>query len=220
VLTDLNPWVVAGHFLLSMAVLAAAYALWSGTRPGPGPAAAAPGLAWAVTAVAAAVLAAGTVVTGSGPHAGDAQAPRTGLDPGQVAQVHADLVFLLLGLSVGLWFATRTRAAAVLVAVELGQGLVGFTQYFTHLPELLVGVHMAGACLVWLAALAALDRALPRRPSRPGGHGYATPSRDAIAAANRRAAPSAYPRNSDGSVSSTSTTSGSPPGPGIRSTRA
>jgi cytochrome c oxidase assembly protein subunit 15 len=60
-----------------------------------------------------------------------------------------------------MWFALRAtsaprpavRAAAILVAVELGQGVIGFVQYFTHLPELLVGLHMFGACLVWLATL-------------------------------------------------------------------
>ncbi len=103
----------------------------------------------------------GVVVTGSGPHAGDADAKRTGLDPQTISQVHADLVFLLVGLSVALWFALRAvgapataaRAAGVLVLVELAQGLVGFVQYFTDLPEILVGLHMLGACLVWIATL-------------------------------------------------------------------
>ena len=100
----------------------------------------------------------GVVVTGSGPHAGDADAKRTGLDPQNISQVHADLVFLLVGLSVALWFALRAtngpaRAAGVLVLVELAQGLVGFVQYFTDLPEILVAIHMLGACLVWIATL-------------------------------------------------------------------
>jgi cytochrome c oxidase assembly protein subunit 15 len=193
VLTGLNPWVVASHFLLSMAVIAAAYQLWVRTgaaRDGePVPAR---GLARLVVTVSLAVLTAGTIVTGSGPHAGDAHAHRTGLDPGQVAQVHADLVFLLVGLSVGLWFATRSRAAAVLVAAELGQGAIGFVQYFTHLPVLAVGLHMAGACLVWIAALGVLDPL--RATGRAGADRYASPMRPAIASAKRRAAPSAYPR--------------------------
>jgi heme a synthase len=73
-------------------------------------------------------------------------------------------VMLLIGLSVGLWYALRTagapaparRAATVLVGVELAQGLIGFVQYFTHVPAVLVGLHMAGACAVWLATLAVL----------------------------------------------------------------
>jgi cytochrome c oxidase assembly protein subunit 15 len=164
VLTDLNPWVVGCHFLASMAVLVAAYQLWVRASDRPG-AAGLPGalttLARVIVAVTAAVLAVGTVVTGSGPHAGDANARRTGLDPQEIAQLHADLVFLLVGLSVALWFALRAvdaprparRAAGWLLAAELAQGAVGLVQYFTHLPAFLVGLHMLGASLVWLAAL-------------------------------------------------------------------
>jgi cytochrome c oxidase assembly protein subunit 15 len=167
VLTGLNPWTVAAHFLLSMAVIAAAYALWHRT----GPASPAPGvpvppavrvLVGVLTGGAALVLVLGTVVTGSGPHAGDPDTPRMGFDLTTVAQLHADGVFLLVGLSVALWFTLRAvaappaavRATGVLIAVELAQGAVGFVQYATHLPPLAVGLHMAGACAVWLAILA------------------------------------------------------------------
>jgi cytochrome c oxidase assembly protein subunit 15 len=179
VLTDLNPWVVGCHFLASMAVLVAAYQLWvrASDRPAspglPGPLTT---LVRVIVGVTAVVLAVGTVVTGSGPHAGDANARRTGLDPQEVSQLHADLVFLLLGLSVALWFALRAvdaprpaqRAAGWLLGAELAQGVVGFVQYFTHLPALVVGLHMLGACLVWLAALATLESARPR-PSHDHG---------------------------------------------------
>lgn len=165
VLTNLNPWVVGLHFLASMAVIAAAYALWRRTADPDGPAVAvvpAPlrTLARLTTVVGVAVLLIGTWVTGSGPHAGDRDAVRNGLDPESISQVHADSVFLLLGLSVALVFAFRAvgaaraeRAALLLVGVELGQGLIGFVQYFTHLPGVLVGAHMFGSCLVLLAAL-------------------------------------------------------------------
>jgi cytochrome c oxidase assembly protein subunit 15 len=68
-------------------------------------------------------------------------------------------VFLLLGLSIALWLALRafhvpSRAAGILVLVELAQGLIGFAQYFSHLPIWLVGAHLAGACSVWVATLA------------------------------------------------------------------
>ncbi len=74
------------------------------------------------------------------------------------------MVFLLIGLSVALWFATRAlgaprsvvRAALVLVVVELSQGVIGFVQYFTGLPVAVVAAHMLGACLVWLATLSML----------------------------------------------------------------
>jgi cytochrome c oxidase assembly protein subunit 15 len=162
VLTHLNPWLVAAHFLLSMAVIAAAYAFWRAVTPldrhpvGRGPRR----LAWALVVVCAAVLALGTVVTGSGPHAGDVNARRTGLDPATVAQAHGDAVFVLIGLSIVVWFAVRTVDAAVLIGIELAQGLVGFVQYATHLPALIVGLHMAGACAVWVATLRVLDAVL------------------------------------------------------------
>ena len=121
----------------------------------------------ATVAVAAVVVYLGTVVTGTGPHAGDDAARRTGLDLESVAQLHTDAVFLLIGLSVGLYFAARAlgspgrsaRAAGTLIGVELGQGLVGITQYALDLPVVLVGLHMLGAALLvaavvdaWLAA--------------------------------------------------------------------
>ncbi|MCX4471148.1 Heme A synthase [Micromonospora sp. MW-13] len=165
VLTNLNPWVVGLHFLASMAVIAVAYALWRRIGEPDGPAVpTVPGplraLTLVTTVVSVAVLVIGTWVTGSGPHAGDQGAARNGLDPESISQVHADGVFLLIGLSVALVFAFRAvgarraeRAALVLVAVELSQGLIGFVQYFTHLPAVLVALHMLGSCLVLLATL-------------------------------------------------------------------
>jgi cytochrome c oxidase assembly protein subunit 15 len=167
VLTHLNPWLVACHFLLSMAIIAVAYALWwrvSGHRAAP----VRPGLrqaACAVTMLTAAVLILGTVVTGSGPHAGDkdtsGKVHRTGLDVGSMSQLHADVVMLLVGVTVGFVLLARgagaskdlQAAAVALLGIELAQGLIGFVQYFTHIPAILVGFHMLGACLVWLAAL-------------------------------------------------------------------
>jgi cytochrome c oxidase assembly protein subunit 15 len=166
VLTKLNPWAVGLHFLASIGLIAVAYALWRRTAEGdraPRPLVPAPlRQLGALTAIAgAAVIAVGVVVTGSGPHAGDEHAKRTGLDPAAVSQAHADLVFLLVGLTVALVLALRAtqapaaavRAAAVLLAIELGQGVIGFVQYFTHLPIVLVGVHLLGAALVWVGIL-------------------------------------------------------------------
>jgi cytochrome c oxidase assembly protein subunit 15 len=160
VLTQLNPWTVAGHFLLSSVLVAVATILWLRSRePGVGePLLRRPlvGLVRGVAVATAAVLVVGTVVTGSGPHAGDAHSARTGLDPEQVAQLHADLVFLLVGLTAALLVALVAtdapgrvrRAARDLLVVELAQGLIGFVQYFTHLPVVLVLVHMLGAVLI------------------------------------------------------------------------
>ncbi|MFJ6196505.1 heme A synthase [Micromonospora sp. NPDC092111] len=179
VLTNLNPWVVGLHFLASMAVIAAAYALWRRVVEPDGPTAPTVprplrALALLTTAASGAVLVIGTWVTGSGPHAGDHGAARNGLAPETISQVHADGVFLLVGLSVALVFAFRAvgapgpaRAALVLVAVELGQGLIGFVQYFTNLPGALVAAHMLGSCLVLLATLAVLWSTRERRPVMP-----------------------------------------------------
>ena len=193
----LNPWIVSTHFLVSMVLIAAAYAFWLTTREPVGPPAPRSRpvrtLTWLITAVSAVVLTVGTVVTGSGPHAGDADARRTGFDPGTVAQLHADLVMLLIGLSVALLLTappTLKRVSGVLVAVELAQGLIGVVQYLTHLPVLLVGLHMAGACAVWLATLAVLGGTRAGVPA-VAGQERPTDSRVAIASASRSAAPGA-----------------------------
>jgi cytochrome c oxidase assembly protein subunit 15 len=177
VLTHLNPWVVASHFLVSIGILALLYAFWTATRESDAPAlptvpATVRALVAAVTAASGAVIVAGTVVTGSGPHAGDATARRTGLDPAEVAQVHADLVFLLIGLSIGAYFALRavgaqvaTRRAGWLIVILAAQAVIGFVQYATHLPALIVAAHMAGACAVWLGTLALLYSLRTREPA-------------------------------------------------------
>ncbi len=172
VLTHLNPWLVAAHFLLSMAVIAVTFLLWWRTRDDAAvpvrPPASVTVLARLTVLVTAATLCIGTVVTGSGPHAGDkdssGQVHRTGLKVASMAQLHADVVMVLVGLAVGLVVLVQAvhaaaavrRAATVFAAVVLGQGVIGFTQYFLHVPPLLVGLHMLGACLVWLAALQVL----------------------------------------------------------------
>ncbi|HET8603961.1 MAG TPA: COX15/CtaA family protein [Marmoricola sp.] len=159
VLTELNPWVVSLHLIISMGIIGVAVVFLfrlsrrTQVRTRPGPVGA---LGWATFVSAWLVLYAGTVVTGSGPHAGDAKSPRNGLDGLEVSQLHADLVFLFVGLTIGLLFtllATRApasarRAAQVLLAIELSQGVIGYVQYFTGVPAVLVGFHMLGASLV------------------------------------------------------------------------
>ena len=160
VLTGLNPWTVAFHLLVSMAMICVAVALLVrvGEPDGPAVLAVPDGVAWLVRGlfvVGWAVLYLGTVVTGSGPHAGDAEAPRNGLDPRAVTQLHTDAVFLLLGLSVAAVLVLRSvaapararTAATVLLGVLLAQGAVGFAQYVTGLPVVLVGLHLLGAAL-------------------------------------------------------------------------
>jgi cytochrome c oxidase assembly protein subunit 15 len=161
VLSHLNPWVVSFHLLCSMAMIGLAVLFWHLVERGTPLGTPVTGkpllmLAWAVFAVGWAVLYIGTVVTGSGPHAGDRTAPRNGLDPLELSQLHADVVMLFIGLTIGLLCvayatgageATR-RAARILLVVELAQGAIGFVQYFTGVPVVLVGFHMFGAALV------------------------------------------------------------------------
>lgn len=167
VLTDLNPWTVAAHFLLSMSIIAVTTLLWWRLRSGAVVSGFAPAvlLARLIVLAAVVVLALGTVVTGTGPHAGDKGARhRIGLDPSGVAQLHADSVMVLIGLTVGLIVLLRVTAASAaavragwwLFGIEMSQSVVGYVQYFTHLPAGLVAVHMLGACLVWIAALRVL----------------------------------------------------------------
>ncbi|WP_370039367.1 heme A synthase [Nocardioides sp.] len=167
VLTDLNPWIVSLHLLLSMALVGLSVRfLQVLDRPTPAVGGPATTLAWIVLAAAWVVLYLGTVVTGSGPHAGDADSPRNGLDPLQWSQLHADAVFLYLGLTIGLLLclmAVRADRAAVRVVVwllvaQLAQGVIGFVQYFNDLPELLVGLHMLGAATLSALTTAALLR--------------------------------------------------------------
>ncbi len=181
VLTDLNPWIVAGHLLLSMAMIGVAVVLVRRIDEGDEPSTVTvPGqlatLVRLTFVTAWAVLYLGTVVTGSGPHAGDANSRRTGLNPAAVSQLHADVVFLLVGLTAASVFALRAsgapwgaqRAARWLLGIELGQGVIGFTQYFTDLPVALVALHMLGAASVSAAATWLLVSIRDRGPADRG----------------------------------------------------
>jgi heme a synthase len=156
VLTGLNPWVVSFHLLCSLAIIGLSVLLLHRLST-PAPVAVVQGPPWVLARLtfvtAWVVLYLGTVVTGSGPHAGDEDAARNGLDPLQVSQLHADVVFLFVGLGVGLFFTLRaaglsTRPLRVLLLVVVAQGTIGFVQYFTDLPVVLVGLHLLGAALV------------------------------------------------------------------------
>ncbi|MBZ6259277.1 COX15/CtaA family protein [Streptomyces olivaceus] len=177
VLVGLNPYTVAAHFLLSTALIAVATVMWQRTREGdaaPRPLVgkAVQQLMWVLTAVSVLLIAVGTVVTGAGPHAGDSSdVPRMPVDWEMVSKAHAVLAWIVVTLTFALWFvlkavdapkgpSARTRN---LFLVLLAQGAVGYVQYFTDLPEILVGLHMLGSCLVWIAVLRVL-LALRERP--------------------------------------------------------
>ncbi len=161
VLTGLNPAIVAAHFLASMVLVSvSAYLLFRVGEGDLSPVALVRteirSLAWVTAALGAVILILGTVVTGSGPHSGDAKTPRFGFDPRTISWLHADTVMLFVGLVVAVLLAVHLTSSdprprqvwrAVLV-VTLLQGLVGYTQYLTGLPEVLVMVHMLGASLL------------------------------------------------------------------------
>jgi cytochrome c oxidase assembly protein subunit 15 len=103
------------------------------------------------------VLILGTVVTGTGPHAGDATAQRFPFDLRTVAWLHADVVIALFGITFGFFVVSGVsehtkKRLKIFFAIALGQGLIGYVQWFSDLPELLVGLHLAGSTLVWIAS--------------------------------------------------------------------
>jgi cytochrome c oxidase assembly protein subunit 15 len=149
VLTDLNPFVVALHLVVSFVLITLSVLLVRRTR----------GLvarparprAVALTRVTFVlmwlVVWLGTVVTGSGPHAGDEQAVRTGLDPALVTHVHAVGVYLVVATTLACVALLRSRAALALLGIEIAQAAIGITQYHLGLPVWLVLLHLLGAAL-------------------------------------------------------------------------
>jgi cytochrome c oxidase assembly protein subunit 15 len=160
VLTGLHPATVAAHFLLSIILIAGATSLRAqrfGSLEKQEPEPLVKKIATAHILVSFLVLFIGTLVTGSGPHAGDATAERFPFDLRTMAWIHADSVIALFGITFGFFVArgvsdhTKKRLKIFLV-IALGQGLIGYVQWFSDLPELLVGLHLAGSTLVWIAS--------------------------------------------------------------------
>ena len=160
VLTDLNPIPVAGHLLLSIILIAGATSLYARRYSPAVFVKAAPltsRISMAHVAISFIVIILGTIVTGSGPHAGDAQAKRFDFDIRTVAWLHADVVIFLLGITFSFYVAQGTsahtkRAIKIFTVIALAQGAIGYVQYFTGIPEILVAAHLLGATLVWIAA--------------------------------------------------------------------
>jgi cytochrome c oxidase assembly protein subunit 15 len=161
VLTDLNPLAVASHFILSIFLIAGAVSIVARGRS--------PLISIRPTETKVRVLASvqvlltfvvvviGTLVTGSGPHAGDLDAPRLKLDERAITWLHADAVIALLGVSLALLVLSEIspetkRRIKIFFALTLTQGLIGYIQYVLGLPELLVIVHVLGSTLVWIAS--------------------------------------------------------------------
>lgn len=182
VLTGLNPYSVAGHFLLATSLITVTTITWQRTREGDGPArprvpAPVRKLSWALLAATVVLIAAGTVVTGSGPHAGDSsEIKRMPFDWSATAHVHAVSAWVVCALAVAMWLVlrvvdapvdTRARARDLLI-VLLSQGAIGYVQYFTEVPEVLVAAHMLGSCLVWISVVR-VALSLRERPSEQAG---------------------------------------------------
>ncbi|MHB8439629.1 MAG: COX15/CtaA family protein [Acidimicrobiales bacterium] len=170
VYSKLNPYVVMSHFMVGMALLTVSVwlALAASRPPGPRPARTAPGLrrgGWTALVLIAVAVAAGTATTGAGPHAGGPGAVRLPVPLSDMARTHSSIV-IAAGATVllVLWSAGRSGAPGVvldrgqwLLAAMVAQGVIGYTQYFTHLPSALVAIHVFGATAVWCAALWFVD---------------------------------------------------------------
>jgi cytochrome c oxidase assembly protein subunit 15 len=174
VLTKLNPAMVAVHYLLSSAILAAAVVLHTRAGEGSGPVRPLVRpelrvLAAVLVGATAVMLAAGTVVTGTGPLAGTTvdvhghltTVPRFHLPLEAVTQLHADIAWFIsatsLALAIGLRLSGAPRRARrygwLMVGGVALQAVIGYTQYFLHLPTGLVWVHVAGSVLLWILAV-------------------------------------------------------------------
>lgn len=158
VLTDLNPWIVSLHLVVSMALIAGAVVLIRRTTTPPGATIAGPrrALLSLIYAVVAVVVYLGTMVTGSGPHAGDVKAPRNGLDPEALSHAHAYAVWLLLALTVVAVLILRSGWAWALLGVEAAQAAIGIAQYELGLPIALVAAHLLGAAVLVAVATSLL----------------------------------------------------------------
>ena len=160
VLTDLHPLPVAGHLILSIILIAGATSLRAqrfAPKVAEKPVSLTKKIASVHVITSFAVIVLGTLVTGSGPHAGDEKARRFGFDIQTVAWIHADVVIFLLGTTFAFFVATGTSVATkrrlkIFTVIALAQGAIGYIQYFTGIPEVLVAAHLLGATLVWIAA--------------------------------------------------------------------
>lgn len=156
VLTKLHPLSVASHLLLSMLLIAGAATLQfkiknfalgvSESRVEPDHL---PSRLLAV--IAFATLIAGTIVTGTGPHAGDIDAPRFGFSLYLVTRIHTALVALTVATTLYLLWRAPRLEIKWLLAVIFGQGFIGYLQWHLGLPEALVGLHLLGSVLFWFA---------------------------------------------------------------------
>jgi len=178
VLVDLHPLAVQGHMIVSLVLVANAVLLvHRASQPDGGTAVrlVSPELnrhACVIGALTAVALVTGTVVTGAGPHAGDEDVQRFGIAISSAARVHSVAVWLAVAAMVALAVRLRDRGSeraeiaewvSAWIFVALLQGAVGYIQYFNDVPELLVGVHVFGATVLWSITVAFVLRTMPLR---------------------------------------------------------
>ena len=159
VLTKLNPFAVASHFILSIFLIAASHSLLIRTQAKRITNPVRSGFLTIHTLLTFAVIAAGTLVTGAGPHAGDSETPRLDIAVATVAAIHGYLVVLLVLFTIaGIYkrftdFADDTqRYLTIFLAIALAQGVIGYAQYLLGVPEGLVAAHLLGSAILWIAA--------------------------------------------------------------------
>ena len=161
VLTGLNPFTVMAHFLLSIILVAISvkiFAYFSEKTYQYKLPKIVDIYLQILTLIGFIVIVLGTITTGSGPHSGDEIAARFNLDVREVAWLHADSVLLFVGLVIGLQVITRLdkdlfylqRNAKILLAICVIQGFIGYVQWFSSVPWILVSVHVAGAVITWI----------------------------------------------------------------------
>ena len=162
VLTGLNPTTVMAHFLLSIILVGISvkiYNYFSDQRISKPLPKIVDNYIKVVTLVGFAVITLGTVTTGSGPHSGDEIAARFNLDLRVIAWLHADTVLFFIGLVIGLLVITKLnlesnhvyKTTRTLFVICLLQGFIGYVQWFTDLPWILVSFHVLGAVITWIA---------------------------------------------------------------------
>jgi cytochrome c oxidase assembly protein subunit 15 len=187
---DLKPELVMGHFILSMLLLDASFALaWCARyEPGERPASTDRLGVWAVRGLiplGQLTIIAGTIATGSGPHPGDHEdelVQRFDFEGGYtlqwVVERHSVLAAAFGIAAIGVWFLLRRRGGerralrplTVLIGLLALQGVVGAVQWAAELPAAIVWVHVALATLTWLAMLwtvAVAGRVAPRGAAAP-----------------------------------------------------
>ena len=187
VYTKLNAYVVMTHFMVGIALLTVVVVLClradhASGRGTPAVTRRALLLTRAYLVLLVVALTAGTATTGAGPHAGGTGAKRVGIGLADMSRIHAESVWVTaIVLLVLLWTLWRSDAPAriqesgrILLGAMAVQGLIGYTQYFTHLPAALVGVHVLGATLVWSTALWFHHGLSDHRPETADDPGTAT----------------------------------------------